>query len=209
LREAKGFNTGLTLGYGGNKMIWKVNGETKTGSDLEIPVPALPGFRAPDVKLMTPALWSEIWLQSLMTNKAEFHVVIFLGQGERGRESFRQFKSTVESSFSTLEQIANFVSRAETTEQVSGASHKPQLPIRFITIVPKTVDNGWHELKTDPLGRVYYDADGSAGLRYGAADEGSVVLIRPDGWIGMKLRLDEEAPQSILRYFRGILDMIQ
>lgn len=206
LKGAKGFNSGLTLNYGGNQMVWKDSKEMVDGKELKIPAPSEPGFRAPDVKLVRPALWTQAWLQEIIKNQVEFHVVLFLGQGDTGRDSFKQFKTVAETRFSSFDNIATVQTRAMMNGSTNGEAHVPQLPIRFITIFPKILDNGWHDLKTDPLGRVYYDKDGSAGLRYGVdIEKGSVVIIRPDTWIGAKLKMDESAPGGILRYMSGLM----
>ena len=61
-KEATGFNTGLTIGFGPNRAVWR-NDESLNGSAEEvhrsrsiIPAPAIPGYRAPDVQLLLPAL---------------------------------------------------------------------------------------------------------------------------------------------------------
>ena len=208
LRGAKGFNTGLTISYEENPMVWKAesatNGEAK-GAKGAIPAPALPGWRAPDVKLVAPALWSEVWLQSLMKNRADFHLVLFLGRGDMGRESFREFKKAVEKLFAVSERTPKLETNGLESAHVNGEAHRPDLPLKYITILPQTVDNGWHDLKTDPQGQVYYDGDGSAGSRYAIDPErGSVFIIRPCGWIGAKLNMDERAPADVLRYLEGM-----
>jgi phenol 2-monooxygenase (NADPH) len=203
LKGAKGFNSGLTLNYGGNEMIWKDSPEMVDGKELQIPAPAEPGFRAPDTKLVRPALWSEVWLQDIIKNQGfVFNVVLFLCKGELGRESFKRFKAAAQRTLSSLDNIANVQNGAVT----NGEAHIPRIPVTYITIFPQTVDNGWHDLKTDPLGQVYYDGGGSAGQRYAIdVEQGSVVIIRPDTWIGAKLKMDDNAPGEILRYVSGLI----
>jgi phenol 2-monooxygenase (NADPH) len=203
LKGAKGFNSGLTLNYGGNEMVWKDSGEMVDGKELLIPAPAEPGFRAPDVKLARPALWSEVWLQNIVKNVCiQFDVVLFLGKGEPGRESFKRFKAAARHTFSSVDNVANVQNGTIT----KGEAHIPEIPVGYITIFPQTMDNGWHDLRTDPLGRVYYDGDGSAGQRYGInVEQGSVVVIRPDTWIGAKLEMDANAPAEIFRYVSGLM----
>ena len=209
LRGAKGFNTGLTIRYEPNTMIWSEE-SVRDGEIVReegVTTPALPGWRAPDVKFVAPAMWNTVWLQSELKNRAQFHIVLFLGQGDKGREHFRTFKKAVEEKFVASENIANTEINGQVNGHANGYKKKrPELPVRYITILPQTVDNGWHDLQTDPLGRVYYDGDGSAGQRYGVnVESGSIFLARPDGWLGAKLRMDEHAPGEILRYFEGIL----
>jgi len=212
LQEAKGFNTGLTIGYEENLAVWKnesaANGLSAADKAI-IPAPAIPGYRAPDVKLVTPALWEPVWLHQLTRNLATFYIVIFVGKSVQARESFVRLKNMVLSRKAT-------VAASTTNGLLPGANsvHSNGLdryyrdePVEYLTLLPQTVANAWHELGTDPIGRVYYDGDGSANQRYGVdIDLGAVFILRPDGWIGA--RLDLNAPDvgnSIEKYLGGLL----
>src|SRR6202012_2905320 len=96
LQEAKGFNTGLTIGFEPNVAVWRddegVNAEAIATRNI-IPAPALAGFRAPDVQVLTPALWETVWLQTLRANWATFHVVVFTGTSAGAREAFLKMKT--------------------------------------------------------------------------------------------------------------------
>ena len=217
LRGAKGFNTGLTISYAENEMVWKCQGK-KEGEEGIIPAPALPGWRAPDVKLLKPALCSEVWLLSLLLNRGGFHVVSFLGRGEGGREKFREFKSAVvgdpsqEQAEQTNKETNGFTNGHHMNgheingHHINGDKQTLLLPPMYITILPQVVDNAWHDLRTDPMGKVSYDADGSAGRRYDVdVENGSVLVIRPDGWIGARFEMGVEGGKEVNRYLSGVV----
>lgn len=190
LQEAKGFNTGLTIGFEPNLAVRRQDVD-KQQDEIEkrsiIPAPAIGGYRAPDIQVLVPALWEPVWLQSLMRNVARFHVLIFAGKGQPARDAFLKFKSDVEKNHHLTKSGIGFTNGAA----LNGGSHNPRpWPVDFLTLLPEKVGNAWFELGTDPLGKVYYDGDGSANARYGVDTEfGAVFVIRPDGWIGARLDL--------------------
>jgi phenol 2-monooxygenase len=214
LQEAKGFNTGLTIGFDPNLTVWRKDGEQdKDEIDKRsiIPAPAIAGYRAPDVQLLTPALWEPIWLQSLMRNIARFHILIFAGKGQQARDAFVKFKSDVDKNQNLTKAGPSFTKG--TASQANGVSlnggpSQPRLwPVDFLTVLPEKVGNAWFELGTDPLGKVYYDGDGSANTRYSVdIDAGAVFVIRPDGWIGTRLDLiSASLATDVDAYLGGIL----
>ncbi|KAH8886086.1 hypothetical protein GQ53DRAFT_348370 [Thozetella sp. PMI_491] len=214
-KEAKGFNTGLTIAYEKNMAVWKEvekdgddGADGKTGST--IPAPAIPGYRAPEIQLLLPALWDPVWLQDLTVNVARFYILIFLGKSEESRDNYLGLKSH-------LEQNGRLV-----TEQILGTSGMPlgpnmdncsastrPWPVDFLTILPKKASNAWVELGgTNPLGKVYYDVDdGSGGRRYDVdSDTGTVFILRPDGFIGAKLPLVPKSAADVVGYLGGLLN---
>jgi phenol 2-monooxygenase (NADPH) len=209
LMEAKGFNTGLTLGYGKNSAVWKE--DTELGSaEVLIPAPANPGLRAPDVQVLLPALWEKAWLLKLMPNRAQFHILTFVGRGEQAKRVLRVFKDDIEERLlhpPTAAKQSNGLSNG-TAVHVNGHSRpENNIPVKFLTILPEAKDNAWHELRFDPLGAVYYDDAGTAVKRYEAnTDNGTVFVIRPDGWIGARFDLNEShAAAEVARYLEGLL----
>lgn len=190
LQEAKGFNTGLTIGFEPNLAVRRDDAD-KRQDEIDkrsiIPAPAIAGYRAPDIQVLVPALWEPVWLQSLMRNVAKFHVLIFAGKGQPARDAFLRFKSEVEKNHHLTKSSLGITNGTT----LNGGSHSPRVwPVDFLTILPEKVGNAWFELGTDPLGKVYYDGDGSANARYSVNTEfGAVFVIRPDGWIGARLDL--------------------
>lgn len=230
LQEAKGFNTGLTIGFGPNMLNLTMNEMSDRGaisSNVLIPAPARPGYRAPDVKLLVPALLQPIWLQQVTPNHARFRIVIFAGDAEFTNETYRALTRGLEQSMaffpktSTANGIANGCgynrenAQRQTPAvsdgyQLKGQDNKPQpLPIDFLTILTGAAANPWHLLGIEPFGRVYYDPDCSAHRRYDVDQkEGAVVVLRPDGWVGAILELDAIGIVARLEeYFRSFLEI--
>lgn len=197
LQEAKGFNTGLSIGFAPNLAVWRDDAgiqQDEIDKRSIIPAPAIPGYRAPDIQILAPALWEPVWLQSLMRNIAQFHVLIFVGKGQRARDAFLRFKTDLEKSQNIAKASINLTNgtlfHANGVELNGGSSHPRVWPVDFLTVLPEKVGNAWFELGTDPVGKVYYDGDGSANARYNVdIESGAVFVIRPDGWIGARLDL--------------------
>ncbi|KPI41839.1 Phenol 2-monooxygenase [Cyphellophora attinorum] len=209
LMEAKGFNTGLTLGYQKNPAVWEDEKDT-SGEEVLIPAPARPGLRAPDVRVLLPALWESAWLLKLMPNQAHFHILTFVGRGLTAKDMLRSFKEEVEAAIRPTHKAGV----DGVNGHINGASHgnslapsNNNLPVQFLTILPERVDNGWHELGFDPLGKVYYDQAGAAGERYEIdVEHGTTFIIRPDMWIGARFDLlEQDAGKLISQYLRGLL----
>jgi phenol 2-monooxygenase (NADPH) len=203
--EATGFNTGLTIGYEPNMAIWR-NDELKTDHNAEykarstIPAPAIPGYRAPDVQLLLPALWQPVWLHELTPNVAKFYVMVFAGNSQDSREKFQTLRSTIVSSERFV--IENTVTRDGTLDP----NPRPW-PVDFLTILPHRSDSVWTELGTNPLGNAYYDTDdGNFGRRYGVDSRaGSVFILRPDGFIGAIFPLSCQGAEEIIVFFNRLL----
>ncbi|OQU96940.1 FAD binding domain-containing protein [Cladophialophora immunda] len=216
LQEAKGFNTGLTIGFDPNLAISRDD----SGEDAElvakrtiIPAPAIAGYRAPDVQVLTPALWEPVWLHTLMANLARFYVVVFMGRSTAAKSSFAKMKEDVQKNqHLRLDRVPGTAAAAAATNGVhlngSSTSQPRRWPVEFLTILPEKVGNAWFELGTDPLGRVYYDGDGGVAYqRYGVeVDSGAVFVVRPDGWIGARFGLGSDSiVDGIDAYLGGLL----
>ena len=197
LQEAKGFNTGLTIGFDPNIAVWREDGsEGKDVIDKRsiIPAPAIAGYRAPDVQVLTPALWEPVWLQSLMRNLARFHILIFAGKSQQAKTAFLNFKTEIGKNQNLTKpgfSLTNGASSPTNGAALNGSSSQPRLwPVNYLTILPEKVGNVWFELGTDPLGMVFFDGDGSANIRYNVdIESGAVFVVRPDGWIGARFGL--------------------
>ena len=212
LQEAKGFNTGLTIGYEPNVAVWRKDHEQeKESGEIEkrsiIPAPAIPGYRAPDVQLLTPALWEPVWLHTLTRNIARFSIIIFVGKSKHAKESFQKLKADTQKNRYLA--TPDSVSLAQTNGvHLNGSSgHATRWPVDFLTILPEKVGNAWFELGMDPMGKVYFDGDGNANKRYGVEPEsGAVFIVRPDGWIGAKFDLiSESLMEDVDAYLGGLL----
>ena len=213
LREAKGFNTGLTIGFEPNIAVLRDDsGETAevVAKRTIIPAPALAGYRAPDVQVLTPALWELVWLQTLMTNLAKFYVLVFVGRSTAAKEAFFSMKQDVQNNGHLKPRKVPRTAPQPNGVHVNRTSSAEirKWPVDFVNILPEKAGNAWFELGTDPLGKVYYDVDGgSAYERYGVpVDSGAVFVLRPDGWIGCRLALESRGViKSIDAYLGGLL----
>jgi len=57
-----------------------------------------------------------------------------------------------------------------------------------------------------PIGKVFYDREQTAHVRYGVdVGQGAVVVLRPDGWVGTLAMLGESAVGELETYFGGFL----
>lgn len=213
LQEAKGFNTGLSIGFEPNVAVSRDDSGEDAGVVAKrsiIPAPAIPGYRAPDVQLLTPALWESVWLQTLTRNLARFYVLIFVGKSAASKDGFMSMKSDVEKNKNLSTQKALAMGAGTNGVHLNGepsSSSSREWPVEFVTILPEKVGNAWFELGTDPLGRVYFAGDRTAYERYGVdPDIGAVFVVRPDGWIGARFDLGSNSPmEGIDAYLGGLL----
>ncbi|KIW03590.1 uncharacterized protein PV09_05344 [Verruconis gallopava] len=215
-KEATGFNTGLTIGYDPNIAIWRDDRESELGrhgqksahtSTSVIPAPAIPGYRAPDVQLLLPALRQPCWLHDLTPNVARFFILTFLGSiAESNLVRYRSFKSALQLN-SKLDLSAQAeLGRNVDIEQCIRGSCAEYWPVCCITVLPYEVDNAWTALGTDPIGSVYHDTiDRGAARRWGVDDDsGAVFILRPDGFIGASFSLHTETAISVAHYLEGL-----
>ncbi|KAK7885600.1 hypothetical protein LTR67_010393 [Exophiala xenobiotica] len=205
LQEAKGFNTGLTIGFEPNVAVMRDDSGEDDLSNLVakrsiIPAPAIPGYRAPDVQVLTPALWEPVWLQTLMANLARFYVLVFVGKSAKSKDLFMTMKTDIQKNHRLSPSKAPITEAKTNGVHLNGdSSLAEEWPLDFVTILPEKVGNAWFELGTDPLGRVYYDGDGSANKRYGVdAETGAAFVLRPDGWIGARFELGSEGVVDVI-----------
>ncbi len=220
LQQAKGFNTGLTIGYSPN-MLNLADAASTTGgigdSDVLVPAPARPGYRAPDVKLLQPALFEPTWLHQITANHAKFHIVVFAGEPEQTKGSYQLFRNGIKESslFSSRRPTSNGIPNGheDATDKTNGAQEHSQmslarsLPVEFLTILTGTAANAWHLLGTEPFGRIYYDADSSAHRRYDVdMTKGAVTVLRPDGWIGAVFKMEKGIVCKLEEYFHASLE---
>ena len=231
LQEAKGFNTGLTIGYGPTLLNVedskdKMPGIDESLSKISIPTPAIAGFRAPDVQLTIPALLETTRLHQVTPNRAKFHVIIFAGDVSHTKARAESFTSRMKDSilFSNgSQQDVNGISSGDDNQagdvqvltdglrdrHINDRS-KPtsKLPIDFLTIFPDVRGSTWELLGTAPLGRTYYDSDSSAHGRYEVdIKKGAIFVVRPDGWIGLKAALEVTSVRTLETYFESFLNI--
>ncbi|RAR02411.1 3-(3-hydroxy-phenyl)propionate hydroxylase [Stemphylium lycopersici] len=144
------------------------------------------GQRAPDVTLQKPATFETTSLQNETPNIASFYIVLFAGDVERTKPALASFTDTT---------------------SIVPWLHDPKVPISWISIIAGPGGPSAYEILGGmPFGRVFYDGNHSAHLRYGVATEkGAVLVLRPDGWVGTVIGLDGDAAEKLDNYFRRFL----
>jgi len=159
MEEASTFTSGLSIAFDINNI--NVAGSFK--SNL-IPAPVLSGQRGPDVQLRKPGTFEATRLHKETPNVAKFYVIVFAGNPEHTSESLKELSSAWETS-------AMFSDGA--------------LPISWLTIPAKSGSSAYEILGVIPFGKVFYDKEQTAHLRYGVDVKGGGIFVqRPDGWIG-------------------------
>jgi phenol 2-monooxygenase (NADPH) len=217
LQEAKGFNTGLTIGFGPNIVVSRDD----SGEDAAlvakrtiVPAPAIPGYRAPDVQVLTPALWEPVWLQTLMVNMARFKILVFMGRSATAKDAFSKLKEDVQRNGHLKQDRVAGTAKKNGVNGVNGvhvngdSATAVRWPVDFLTLLPEKVGNVWFELGMDPIGKAYYDTEGNlAYSRYGVdVAHGALFVVRPDGWIGAKFDMkSSNVVNDIDAYLGGLL----
>lgn len=133
------------------------------------PVGVLPGYRAPDVLIHKQGFRRlPIRLYEATKYNGRFHVLVFAGEARDTRSLLKKLRSQVDELTITL-----------------------QHAIAFRTIVQGSEIVFEEHLGVRQFGDAYWDVDGSAHGRYKArANEGAVVVLRPDGILGFVSPLD-------------------
>ncbi|KIX94360.1 uncharacterized protein Z520_10070 [Fonsecaea multimorphosa CBS 102226] len=179
MQEASSFTTGLSIAYSENML--NVGGPLAGGSDTA----PKPGQRGPDVALTKPGTLEATRLQKETPNNARFSIVIFSGVPCDTNPSLAAFSTNLDKSVVLM---------------------KPGVPVNWLTIPAAVGPSAFELLDGNPVGKVFYDRDQTAHKRYGVpVDQGAVVVLRPDGWIGTTVKLGENAVAEVERYLAGFL----
>jgi phenol 2-monooxygenase len=169
-----------------------------------------PGERAPDCYLSRLGTNERVPIQRIMPNDATFYITLFAGVP-----------------YVTQQKLANLRSYIDKTDEPTWANSFPKGIIKLVTILGAggvAAGDAMGGLKS--FGKTYYDATQEAHQSYGGkssytsllyhldeADspcvhvvdpmQGALIVIRPDGYIGHVVSLDQ--PEALLDYFRGFL----
>ncbi|KAL5121525.1 hypothetical protein ACEQ8H_000597 [Pleosporales sp. CAS-2024a] len=178
MKEAAAFSSGLGICYEPDSYL---NLAQSTGlSSVQA------GQRAPDVPLQKPATFEATRLQTQTPNHATFYIALFAGHVARTKTFLATF-----------------------TQAVAGVSwlFDAKLPIQWILILAGPGGaSAFETLGRVPFGKVLYDDDDSAHQRYGIdVDKGAVFVLRPDGWVGTVVEMDEGAAGKLEKYFGRFL----
>jgi phenol 2-monooxygenase len=178
MAEAATFSSGLGIFYEPDTFLnFSQNPEVST---------VKPGQRAPDVTLQKPATFEATRLQAETPNTATFYIALFVGDIKRTKSALASFTEAV----SRLKWL-----------------HNSEGPIAWLSILAGPGGPSAYEtLGGMTFGRVFYDEDHSAHLRYGiATKKGAVVVLRPDGWVGTIAELGGNTGEKLKRYFSRFL----
>ncbi|TKA63625.1 hypothetical protein B0A55_11179 [Friedmanniomyces simplex] len=182
MAEAATFSSGLGIYYEvqENNML-SIEGSFCSGSGL---LDVRPGKRAPDVTLLKPGTFDKTRLLVQTPNVSRFYVVILVGGACDAERAF--FRKT---------EISSELERLQSADL-----------LRYLTLLHEPVPNAYEMLKHGPLGRVFFDdTQQSAHKRYGVdTQQGVVVVIRPDGWVGTMAVLGAHAVAELEQYFGRI-----
>jgi phenol 2-monooxygenase (NADPH) len=178
MAEAATFSSGLGIYYEPDSLLNLV--QTPDLSSI------LPGQRAPDVPLQKPATFEATRLQAEMPNVAKFYVVLFAGDIARTKPYLAAFSCSI----SRLSWLSD-----------------DKLPIEFVSVFSgEGGPSAYETLGGMPFGRVFYDETHAAHERYGVdVGKGAVLVLRPDGWVGTVVKLDERGGAGLERYFKEFL----
>ncbi|KAH7089866.1 FAD binding domain-containing protein [Paraphoma chrysanthemicola] len=178
MKEAATFSSGLGIYYEPDSCL-----NMAQATDISS---ITAGQRAPDVVLQKPATFEATRLQVETPNTATFYIALFAGDVDQTKTCLAAF-----------------------TEAVSRMAwlFDADLPIAWLSIFAGPGGpSAFESLGGMPFGRVFYDEDHSAHQRYGIdAQKGAVVLLRPDGWVGTVLRMDDRAAAKLEEYFSKFL----
>jgi phenol 2-monooxygenase len=180
MEEASTFTSGLSIAFDLNDL--NVMGSFESSFN---PMPVSPGQRGPDVHLQKPGTKEATRLHKETPNNARFHIVVFSGEPKHTSPSLRNFSECLEGS-----------------KILSDA----RLPISWLTIPAKGGPSAFELLGIRPFGKVFYDEEQTAHLRYGIGiEKGGVMVFRPDGWVGTSMALNEDAVVELEAYFKSVL----
>ncbi|MCJ1397810.1 hypothetical protein MMC11_001006 [Xylographa trunciseda] len=157
----------FTMGLGVHYEADTLNGDS-TISAIQ------PGWRVPDVLVRRPGSKIPIRLHQVTKNFGKLWIVVFAGSPLRTLSKLQALREYLDSPQSFT---------ARLTEAFN-----------FITVIAGPGLQADEVLGVRRFGDAFYDVDESAHVRFGiAADEGAVLVFRPDGILGLAVGLREGA----------------
>ena len=133
-----------------------------------------PGWRGPDVLVDRPGSKIPMRLHQVTKNYGKFWIVVFAGSPFRTRSKFRALPEYLNGPQSFTAHLTD--------------------AFTFITVIAGPGLQADEVLGVERFGDALYDVDESAHGRYGiAADEGAVLILRPDGTLVFAAGLHEGA----------------
>jgi len=133
-----------------------------------------PGWRVPDVLVRRPGSKIPITLHQVTKNVGKLWIVVFAGSPLRTQSKLLALREYLDGPQSFTKRL---------TEAFT-----------FITVIAGPGLQADEVLGVQRFGDAFYDVDESAHVRFGvAADEGAMLVVRPDGILGLAAGLHEGA----------------
>lgn len=177
--DAAGYNTGLGISYDENLINVTSTGERRCCS-----IDA--GGRAPDTDLLTPGTLQPLRLHDLTPNKAQFHILAFVGDPRI-----------------TLPHI---VSLAAGIDAFLGRFASKVVKLMALVATSNSRLSVDEALGVHPFGPVYYDTPCKSHRRYGVdVRYGGLVVLRPDGYLGFSTELSDKGLHLVNSYLARFL----
>jgi len=169
------FTNGLGIGYGPNL----VNSSTVNAGTRGI------GQRGPDGLLRRPGLRTSPRLQEILKNDVKLHILVFTGACHK--------------TLPQLKDVSDFMQGSSFLRAL-----KPAL--NLLTIIPGHGTSVYETLGgLDPFGRVWWDPDENVYASYGIMDDGCILVLRPDGYIGAAEWLTRQGIRNINDYLEAFV----
>ncbi|WRT70064.1 uncharacterized protein IL334_007058 [Kwoniella shivajii] len=141
------------------------------------------GQRGPDATITRMGTYESTRLHRVLHNQGKFHIVVFAGQPsltQRGLTNFHTETASLDKAF----------------------KHSGSELFTYTTISAASGIGAAESLGQQPWGMTWFDSTGAAHNAYGIdTATGAAVILRPDGYIGTVIGLQERG--SLVEYFRG------
>ncbi|KAF2855334.1 FAD/NAD(P)-binding domain-containing protein [Plenodomus tracheiphilus IPT5] len=179
MKKAAGFSTGLGIYYSPDSFL-NIEQDHMGVSSVKA------GQRAPDGYIQKPATFEPTRLYTQTPNIAHFYILVFAGDVAVTKLAFAAFTSAM--------------GRLAWLDEAG-------VPVSKMTIFAGHGGPSVHEMVDGvPFGRVFFDERVAAHERYGInVNKGAVFVLRPDGWVGTVIALDEQAAAKVSWYFGRFL----
>lgn len=175
--ESIEFNVGLGIHYAAN-----ILNKSPTAGTVQA------GHRLPDVLLHKPGHSVPTRLYEMLRSRAEFSVLIFTGRPW----------VTKTKSMDNLDRVHDAFGDAG-----SKLIKSTSIPLKQITIMAGSSASVFDALGRQAYGQACYDQSEVAHGRYGiSAEDGAIVIGRPDSLVGFACRLSEA--EKVLEYFQDL-----
>ncbi|KAK8845282.1 hypothetical protein IAR55_005995 [Kwoniella newhampshirensis] len=143
-----------------------------------------PGERGPDATISRLGTNELTRLHRVLRNTGKFNIVVFTGYPAINQPRLTAFRSQTDALAKRFSQAGEL--------------------FEFTTLIAGSGISAVESLGQAPWGKTWFDHSGAAHTAYGVdRGTGAVVVLRPDGWVGAVIGLDEE--EQLVNYFDGFI----